>query len=159
MTRTFSFELQSREPRVVGWIRSVLIAVAIAYAILAAWGMYRRIWQVQRIELTVPSTTVAAGSTINYDAITSGEVQNLIRLELVQGARSVVLIERRGRVSAINTIDPRVFRERGSVVVSAGALAGFSPGAATVRLTVFGGQKLLRTPGAKRREVAITLVR
>jgi hypothetical protein len=159
VTRTFSFELQSREPRVVGWIRSLLIAAAIAYAILAAWGMYRRIWQVQRIELSMPSTTLSAGSTVSYDVITSGEVQNLIRLELVQGARSVVLMERRGRVSAINTIDPRLFRDSGSAVVSAEVLAGFTPGAATVRLTVFGGEKLLRTPRARRREVAITFVR
>jgi hypothetical protein len=72
LARTFSLELRSREPRVVGWIRSGLIAVALMYAVLAAWGMYRRIWQVQRIELSVPSTTLSAGSTVGYDVITSG---------------------------------------------------------------------------------------
>jgi hypothetical protein len=151
--------LQSREPRVVGWIRSALIGVALVYAVLAAWGMYRRIWQVQRIELSVPSTTLSDGSTVSYDVITSGEVQNLIRLELVQRTRSVVLAERRGRLSAINTIDPRLFRDNGTVRVSAGALAGFVAGPAVARLTVFGGQKLLHTPAPRVREVAVNLAR
>jgi hypothetical protein len=88
-----------------------------------------------------------------------GEVQNLIRLELVQGGRRVVLDERRGRLSAINTIDPRLFRERRIVVVSEGQLAGFAAGPATVRLTVFGGQKLPRTPGPRTREFAVNIVR
>ena len=157
MGRTLSLELKSREPRAVARVRSALFAVALVYAVLAAWGMYRRIWQVQRIELSVAARTVSAGSTVAYDVMTSGEAQNLIRLELVQGAQSAVLVERRGRLSAINTIDPRLFRERGTAVVSARVLSGFAAGPAVVRLTVFGGQKLLRTPRPRIREYAVTL--
>ena len=157
MARTLSLELKSREPRAVAWVRSALFAVALVYAVLAAWGMYRRIWQVQRIELSVLSRTLTAGSTIAYDVMTSGEAQNRIRLELVQGGHSAVLVERRARLSAINTIDPRLFRERGTAVLSAGVLSGFAPGSAVVRLTVFGGQKLLRTPPPRTREYAVNV--
>lgn len=159
MGSSFSLAMKSRESRTVARVRSLLGGVAVVYLILAAWGMYRRIWQVQRIALSVPSTTVSAGSTVSYDVITSGEADNLIRLELVQGAQHDVLLERHGRLSAINTIDPRLFRVRERVVVSPDVLARFASGPAVVRLTVFGGQKLLRTPAPRVRESAVTIVR
>ena len=147
------------EPRAVAYVRYVLITIALLYAVLAAWGMYRRIWQVQRIDLSIASRTLSAGSTVAYDVITSGETQNLIRLELVQGVHSVVLVERRGQVNAINTIDPRLFRDSGTVVLSREVLSGFTRGPAVVKLTVFGGMKLLRTPPPRTREYVVDLVR
>jgi hypothetical protein len=79
-------------------------------------------------------------------------------LELVQSGNSAVLVELRGQKSAIMTIDPRLFRERGTVVLSSQMLSSFKPGPAVVRLTAFGGQKLLRTPPPRTREVAVTIV-
>ena len=63
----------------------------------------------------------------------------------------------RARLSAINTWDPRVFRARPTVTMPAEALAPFAPGPATLRLTAFGGQKLLRTPAPRVRELAVRI--
>lgn len=159
MVKPFTLELPSRESPVIAYVRHILLGIAVAYAMLAGWGLYRRIWQVQRVELSVASPTLSAGSTVAYDVITSGEVQNLIRLELVQGEHRAVLVERRGRLSASNTIDPRLFRVTDTAVISADVLSRFSRGPAMVRLTAFGGQKLLRTPAPGITEAFVTLVR
>jgi hypothetical protein len=124
---------------------------------LFCWSIYRRIWQVQRIEVIAPATVLVPSAVVGYDVVTSGEVRNLIRLELVQGAEHATLLEQRGDVNRVSAYDPRMFRYKPKVTLGPDLISRFSAGPATLRLTVFGGQKLLRTPAPRVREVEVQL--
>jgi hypothetical protein len=89
--------------------------------------------------------------------VTSGEAHNRIHLELIQGAQREVLHQHRTRVSSISALDPRVFRYTPTVTITPALLARFHSGSATLRVTGFGAQKLLRTPGPRVREVRVRL--
>jgi hypothetical protein len=145
------------ESRVVRWVRRVLIGAFALHMVLFFWSIYRRIWQVTRVDLQVSSATLSPGVKVSTDVITSGETQNRIRLELVQGTHSEVLMERRARVNVISAYDPRRFRYTPAVTITPQLLARFTPGPATLRLTGFGGQKLLRTPAPRVRELPVTI--
>ena len=155
--RTFAEAMARRESRVVGWVRRGTIVIACVYAVSFSWSIYRRINQILRIEAHTTSLVLAPGSTVGYDVVTSGEVQNRIRLELVQGGRSEVLHEQRASVNRISGLDPRVFRYTSSVTITPDHLARFRPEPATLRVTGFGGQKLLRTPAPRVRELQVRL--
>jgi hypothetical protein len=152
-----TFLLPQNEPRVYRWVRRFAIATLVIHSSLFCWSIYRRIWQVQRIEVLAPATVLAPSATVGYDVITSGEVRNLIRLELVQGAQHEILLEQRGDVNRISAYDPRVFRYTPTVTIGAEVLSRFHAGPAALRLTVFGGQKLLHTPPARVRELQVRL--
>ena len=111
----------------------------------------------QRIELLATATVLAPSATVGYDVITSGEVQNLIRLELVQGDRHETLLEQRAGTNRISAYDPRLFRYTPSVTIGPELLARFRAGPAALRLTVFGGQKLLHTPAPRVRQLQVSL--
>ena len=119
-----------RESRVVGWVRRGTIVIACVYAVSFSWSIYRRINQILRIEAHTTSLVLAPGSRVGYDVITSGEVQNRIRLELVQGARSELLREQRANLNRISGLDPRVFRYTPTVTITPVLLARFRPGPA-----------------------------
>ena len=146
-----------RESRVVLWARRAMIAIACIHAVFFCWSIYRRIWQVQRIEVRATSTVLVPESAVGYDVITSGEVPNLIRLELVQGAQREILLERRARVNSVSVYDPRIFRYSPMVTIRPELLALFRTGPATLRVTAFGGMKLLRTPAPRIRELQVRL--
>ena len=154
---TFAAAMPRGESRVVFWVRRALIAIACIHVVFFCWSMYRRIWQVQRIEARATSTVLVPGSVIGYDVITSGEVPNLIRLELVQGAQREILLEQRARVNSVSAYDPRVFRYTPTVTLTQELLARFRTGPATLRVTAFGGMKLLRTPAPRVRELQVRL--
>ena len=145
------------ESPVVRWVRRVIIVTAAIHVVLSLWSLYRRIWQVQRIELIAPATVLTPSDTVGYAVITSGEVHNRIRLAHVQGDTHEVLIEQRARVNRISAYDPRIFRYTPKVALSAGQRSRFRDGPATLRLTVFGGQKLLHTPAPRVREQEVRL--
>ena len=148
-----------RESRVVLWVRRALITIACIHVVFFCWSIYRRIWQVQRIETRATSTVLVPGSAVGYDVITSGEVPNLIRLELVQGTQREILLEQRARVNNVSAYDPRIFRYRPTVTITPELLARFRTGPATLRVTAFGGMKLLRTPAPRVRELQVRLAR
>lgn len=154
---TFAAAMARRESRVVRQVRRAMIAVACIYAVSFWWSIYRRIWQVLRIEARATSLVLVPGSTVGYDVVASGEVRNRIRLELVQGAQSEVLLEQRASVNRVSGLDPRVIRYTPTVTITPGLLARFHPGPATLRVTGFGGQKLLRTPAPRVRELQVRL--
>jgi hypothetical protein len=145
------------ESPVVLWVTGVLITLAAVHILLSCWSTYRRIWQIQRIEMRASSTVLTSGVTVSYDVITSGETQNRIVLELAQGTHSETLMEQRARVSSVSAYDPRLFRYTPTVVITRELLARFTPGPATLRLTAFGGTKLLRTPPPRVRELQVTV--
>ena len=152
-----SILLPQDEPRVFRWLKRFTIVTLCIHLALFWWSIYRRIWQVQRIELVAPATVLVPLVRVGYDVITSGEVQNLIRLELVQGDEHEVLLEQRAKTNRISAYDPRLFRNTPSVTIGAELLSRFRAGPATLRLTVFGGQKLLHTPAARVREIEVRL--
>jgi hypothetical protein len=154
-----SFVLPQERSLFDRWLLRVVIGLACAHVALSAWGTYRRIWQVQRIEIFASSTVLSPADTVGYDVITSGETHNLIRLELVQGEQHETLLEQRAGVNRINTYDPRLFRYTPKIAITPELLATFQLGPAALRLTVFGGQKFLRTPAPRVREVQVRLRR
>ncbi len=154
---TFATTLARREPPVVRFVRRALFTIACVYAVFAAWSFYRRIRQILRIELHASSLVLTPGSTVGYDVVASGEVQNRIRLELVQDTNSAVLLEQRARVNSISALDPRVFRYTPTITLTPALLARFHRGPATLRVIGFGGQKLLHTPGPRVRELQVQL--
>lgn len=153
-----TFLLARDESRLIRWLRRFTVATALTYAMLATWGIVRRLWQIQHIELIAPSLMLAPGSTVGFDVIASGEVHNIIRLELIQGNRSAILAEQRAGVNSVNTLDPRRFRYQPTITITPELLAHFRAGNATLRVTGFGGRKLLRTPKARVRELQVQLV-
>ena len=154
---TFAAAMAKRESRVVLFVRRAVITVACLYAVSFSWSIYRRINQVLRIEARASSPVLVSGSMVGYDVVTSGEVQNRIRLELVQGARTELLVEQRANVNRISGLDPRVFRYTPTVTITPALLARFQGGPATLRVTAFGGMKLLRTPAPRVRELQVRL--
>jgi hypothetical protein len=139
------------------WMARIVIVAAWVNIVLFSWSIYRRVRQVLRIELSVSSPVLVPGTTVSTDVITSGEVPNPIRLELVQGARAETLLVRHGGLSTVRSYDPRLFRYTPSVVITSELLARFATGPATLRLTGVGMQKLLRTPAPRVRELQVTI--
>jgi hypothetical protein len=152
---TFAEAMTRRESRVVLLVRRGMIAVACIYAVSFSWSIYRRINQILRIDAHATSRVLAPGSRVGYDVITSGEVQNRIRLELVQGARSELLREQRANVNRISGLDPRVFRNTSTVTITPVLLARFRPGPANasappvVRIVVVWMLSLSARPGCR----------
>ena len=151
------FVMPARESIVVARVRRAMITVACLYALIFSWSIYRRLWQTLRIELSVSSTALAPGAVVSTDVVASGETQNRIRLELIQGSHAETLIEQKTRVNWISGLDPRPFRYTPTYVITPELLARFTQGPATLRLTGFGGRKLLRTPPPRVRELQVTL--
>ena len=152
-----TFVLRRDESRVFRWLRRFTIATVCLHLTASCWSFYRRIWQVQRTEVIATTTVLAPSAIIGYDVITSGEVRNLIRFELVQGTQREVLLEQRADRNHISEYDPRLFRYTPRFTIGAETLSRFREGPAALRLTVFGGQKLLRTPAARVRELQVHL--
>ena len=149
--------LPQHEPRVFRWLRRFAIVTVCIHSALFCWSIYRRIWQVQRIEVLAATTVLAPSATVGYDVVTSGEVRNLIRFELVQGDQHETLLEQRAGHNRISAYDPRLFRYTPKVTIGPELLSRFRAGPVTLRLTVFGGQKLLHTPAPRVRELQVRL--
>ena len=154
---TFAAVMARRESRVVRLVRRATIAVACLYALSFSWSIYRRLRQILHIEARATSLALNPGAGVGYDVVTSGEVQNRIRLELVQESHREILLEQRASVNRISGLDPRTFRYTPSVVITPALLARFHPGPAVLRVTGFGGQKLLHTPAPRVRELRVRL--
>jgi hypothetical protein len=155
--RPYALAMPFRESRATLWVRRAVIAIAGIYALFFCWSMYRRIWQVVRIEAHASSTVLRPGSTVGYDVVTGGEVRNLIRLELVQGAHTEILFEERSQLRRVATFDVRLYRYTPKVSITPELLSRFQPGPARLRVTGFGSQKLLRTPGPRAAELSVEL--
>lgn len=154
---TFDALVSAREPRAVRYVRRAAIVVACLYAVSFSWSIVRRVRQILHIEAQASSLVLVPGSTVGYDVVASGEVQNRIRLELVQGEHREVLLEQRAGITGYDGIDPRVLRYTPTVRLTPALLARFQAGPATLRVTGFGGSKLLRTPAPRVHELPVRL--
>jgi hypothetical protein len=156
-TRRFAGTMPAPEPRATFWVRRACLVLFGIHLLFSIWDLYRRIWQILRVDVAVSATALRPGASVFTDVIATGETHNRMLLELRQGDRARVLYEERARVSTVAMYDPRVFRYQRTTRLSDEALAGFAPGPAVLRLTGFGGQKLLRTPAARVREIPVTI--
>jgi hypothetical protein len=148
---------RQEQPIAVRWVKRVCIAAFAIHMVLFSWSIYRRLVQINHIELTTSSNVLAPGVKVSYDVITSGEVRNRILLELVQGAHREVVGEQLSRVNYISGYDPRIFRYERAITLTPEFLSRFVPGPATLRLTGFGSQKLLQTPAPRVRELPVQI--
>ena len=139
------------------WGRRLAIALICVHAALLPWELYRRVWQVLRADLAVSSEVLTPGATVSIDVVTSGEIRNRIVLELVQDAQRQTLLEFHGELNRMNMYDVRTYRYTPTVTLTPGVLAHFTAGPAVVRLTGYGGMKLLRTPAPVVQEQRVTL--
>ena len=146
-----------REKGALHWVTRVVIIAIWLNVALFTWSIGRRIWQVPWITLRVSSATITPGVTVSADLVTTGEVDNPMLLELVQGSHRETLWQHRAHIAYVRSYDPRLYRYTPSVTITPQLLARFSPGPATVRLTGFGMQKLLRTPPPRVREIAVDI--
>ena len=128
------------------------------WAVIALISGHRAIWQVQKLELSVPERTLTPGSTIAVATRSSGRVGVLVVLELVQGARSETLAVQRIEGSH-PTFDPRWRRGEISHTVTPATLGRLQSGAAIVRATAHGRSQWLRTPPPEVREHPVSLIR
>ena len=128
------------------WARRCAVGLICFHVCLLPWELYRRIWQVLRADLVVSSDVLTPGASISIDVVTSGEVRNRIVLELLQETRQETLLEFRGELNRMNVYDVRIYRYLSSVRLTPDVLTRFKPGPAVIRLTGYGGTKLLRTP-------------
>jgi hypothetical protein len=154
---SFAAAMAERESRAVRLVRRASIVFACLFMISFTWSIVRRIRQVMRIELRASSATLSPGVTVGYDIITSGEVQNRIVFELVQGTRSTMLLEQRAEHNRVSGLDPRIFRYTPAITITSAHLQQFERGPATLRVTGFGGTKLLHTPAPRVRTLPVRL--
>ena len=154
---SFAAAMAERESRAVRTVRRASIIVACLFAVSFTWSIIRRVKQVMRIELRVSSPVLAPGTKVGYDIVTSGAVQNRLVLELVQGTRSEILFEQRGEHNRVSDLDPRIFHYTPSITITPALLARFEAGPATLRVTGFGGTKLLHTPAPRVRSLEVRL--
>lgn len=156
-TRRFAATMPGSEPRAMLWVRRACIALFAVHMVFSVWDFYRRIRQILRVDLAMSTSMLRPGVIVSTDVIATGETRNQIRLELRQGGRVRVLYEERARVSTVSMYDPRVFQYERRIRIADTSLSGFVAGPATLRLTGFGGQKLLRTPAPRVREKAVMI--
>jgi hypothetical protein len=157
-TTPFTVAMTRGESRFALIIRRTVIAIAGIYVLFFSWNMYRRIWQVLRIEPRAASAVLQAGDMVGYDVITSGTVRNRIRLELIQGDRTELVHEQLSQFRTQAVFDVRLFRYTPTVTLTEELLSRFQPGPATLRVTGFGSQKLLRTPAPRVSELRVQLI-
>lgn len=157
VSATPRFVMPRDEPRAMRWVRRMMIVAMCLTVVLFSWSIYRRVWQVLRLDLRASSLVLTPGATVSTEVITTGEVPNPIRLELVQGTHSETLVELRGGLPTVRSFDPRLYRYTPRTVITPELLARFSSGPAMLRLTGVGMQKLLRTPPPRVRELQVTL--
>jgi hypothetical protein len=155
--RPIALAMPDRESRGMQRVRRAVLAIVVIYAVFFSWNIYRRIWQVLRIEPRASTTVLRPGATVGYDVVTSGVVRNQIRLELVQGEHREVLVEQLSRFRTQAVFDVRLLRYTPTVTITPAQLSRFQPGPATLRVTAFGSQKLLRTPRPRVAEMQVQL--
>lgn len=155
--RATAFQRQFGDPPSVALVRKVLIALVVIHIPLALWSGYRAIVQVQKLELSTPTRTLAAGSPIHVSVVSSGRASVDVVLEMIQGTHAETLGVRHVPAGRSPAYDPRFRRGAMSVLATPELLARFAPGAVVVRATAHGRSQWLRTPPPEVREVAVQI--
>jgi hypothetical protein len=157
------FAERTSEPRAMKYARRFGIALACTFAFFAGISGYRAIVQIYRVDLRAPDS-LRAGSRVDVAITTSGRVISSATLVLVQGARVDTLVWHGVRNNHIGTfisqsLNPFPVHDSVSFVVPETALAGFSPGPATLRAIGLGGSQWMRVPPPTIAERQVVLTR
>ncbi|MFI5232659.1 MAG: hypothetical protein ACHQSE_09120 [Gemmatimonadales bacterium] len=143
--------------RLLRVFRRVATIIALLYAAVGAWSMYRAWIQVRTLELRVVSDNVRPGIPALVEVVTSGVTVVDVKLELVQPAHSETLATLRIVPARQPFFNPRIRQGTMMPSFTPEFLAHFQPGPAVVRATATGHTKWLVTPGPVVKEVPVVI--
>jgi hypothetical protein len=138
-------------------VQRVAIIVALLYAAVGAWSVYRALVQVRKLDVRLVSENVRPGIPAAVEVVTSGVTIVDVKLELVQGANAQTLATLRIVPAHQPFFNPRI--REGSMIPSFTPefLAHFKAGPAVVRATATGRRKWLLTPAPVVRDVPVVI--
>jgi hypothetical protein len=137
-------------------VKRATAVIVIAGLLFALVSVYRALFQVQSLELTVTDPVLRYGTTVRVNARSSGRVPVDLHLEMVQQGHTETLIVRRIAKNE-HMLDARWQRESLTFVMSPTFLSKFRPGPAVIRATGTGRAKWLLAPPPTVREVAVSI--
>ena len=146
-----------RDPRWLVVVRLLILVVAVPFFLVDGFAIYRRLNQLRRLDVRVSDAELRDGSAVTLDASSWATTVVTVRLELVQGERSEILLLHRLLPNAEATLDPRPRNARLRVVLTADQLARYAAGEAVLRATATWRAQLLRTSRPVVRELAVRI--
>ena len=148
----------AEEPLPMRMARWFVLIVAVPFALLLSFAMYRRWIQVRSLSVSASGTALRSGSSVVVEASSWATTTMTVHLELVQGARAETLLVHRLLPNAPDpTMDPRPRHATVRVVLTEAQLARYRAGEAVLRATARGRSQLLHTPTPVVRELAVTI--
>ena len=149
---------QSKEATFGRWIRWLVIGVVlVTYVLPGLFSSYRAWVQIRSLDLIVPRRDLRVGDTIRVKTVSWARTWVDVDLVLTQGNRIDTLATHEIEKNHNASIDPRWRRDSMVVVLTPALLAGYNPGAATLRAHAIGGPQWLRTPPPLIRESHVQL--
>ena len=138
--------------------RWFVLIVAVPFALLLGFAMYRRWIQVRSLSIHASGTALRSGSSIVVEASSWATTTMTVYLELVQGARAETLLVHRLPPNAPDpTMDPRPRYATVRVVLTDAQLSRYRAGEGVLRATARGRSQLLHMPATVVRELAVTI--
>lgn len=154
-----AFQERTEPPVAYRALRILTFVVLACWLPLAAYSGFRAIVQVYSLDVRTTSSTLAPGTVIQADVVTSGRAHADIVLEIRQ--RSTV--DTVGSVfvagNSDGALDPRPRRGTLRVVLTSDQLARLAPGPVIIRATAVGRSQWMRLPPPTITEMATTLSR
>ena len=144
-------------PRLVRVAKRVVLIIALLYAAVGVWSVYRAWVQVRALDLKVVSTVLRPGLPALIQVVTSGRTSVDVRLELVQGARADMLATLRVAPSRNSFYNPAPRQGTMMPSFTAEFLAPFQAGPAVLRATATGRTLWGRTPAPMVRELPVMI--
>lgn len=127
-------------------LRRTCILLVSAYLLIGMIAAYRAYYQMHSLELQSTDTILRRGSAIKTTVVSYARTTVDVRLELVQGQRSVTLGAQRVPGNDWGFFDPRSRQASQVAVVTEDALEKFDVGMARVRATAIGRPQWTRLP-------------
>jgi len=144
------------EARPIAILKKVFVMLVVALLAIGAVSSYRADVQVRSVELNA-NRELATNSNIGVSVVTSGRTQVDVQVELLQGSRSQKLFTFHVPGNELGFFDPRPQHASRSTVLTKDQLAGFEPGAATLRATAIGRHQWMWLPPPTKSEVGVEI--
>lgn len=149
--------LTIRDTRPMGVVKRVFQVAVAAYFAIGLIAGYRAFYQIHSLNLSTNEATLHSGSAITTKVVSYARVPVTVRLELIQGMHSEVLLTKGVRGNEWAFFDPRPQYASQTFIVPADVLARFQNGRAQVRAIAIGRMQLSHTPPPMVREVAVEI--
>ena len=134
--------------------RNILLIPLVLWVLIGPVSAYRAYFQIRGIEIQAPAE-LRPGTEVSAGIITSGRVDAMLVVELVQGTHREVIADVRVMRNRWPYWNVRSASATTRVTLSAERLARFTPGAALIHATGYGSPQWLRTPPPVERQVAV----